>query len=270
VFGTFFEYVVRWMWPLAASVAMVSLWSVWRAISDPETGWRTVRLHRVVAGGALAAAVVAVLALGSAAVADPTFPRDSAMTVDLSRQLSEQLDRNAVYRLEHHDPVALGSAAFGMLLELEKRGFHVGIDEAGKAGALPFRVVPREQADAVLLYVTGDAAIEQMRADPAAIELAFTDQRTPDEQLLSAALLRELQEQLCADGRADLVRRLDDQYGHAALLFGTDLSDDELELLQQYSDLRLPGAVFEVSPSSPKFEPSLRPGEETCRLLEDS
>ena len=51
---------------------------------------------------------------------------------------------------------------------------------------------------------------------------------------------------------------------------GQKLSDDELELLQQYSDLRLPGAVFEVSPSSPKFEPSLRPGEETCRLLEDS
>ena len=270
VFGTFFEYVVRWMWPLAASVAMVSLWSLWRAVADPETGWRPVRLHRVTAGAAAVAAVVAVLALGSAAVADPTYPRDSAMTVDLSNQLADRLDPNAVYRLEHHDPVALGSAAFGMLLELDKRGFHVGIDEAGRAGALPFRVVPRDQADAVLLYVTGDAAIEQMRADPAALELASTDQRTPEEQLLSAALLRELQERLCADGRADLIPRLDDQYGHAALLFGTELADDEIDLLQRYSDLRLPGAVFEVSPSSPRFEPSLRPGEETCRLLEDS
>jgi len=35
IFGNFFEYVIRWMWPLAASVAMVSFWCLWRAAADP-------------------------------------------------------------------------------------------------------------------------------------------------------------------------------------------------------------------------------------------
>ena len=270
VFGTFFEYVIRWMWPLAACVTMASLWSLWRAITDPVTGWSTVRIRRVGVAAAAVAAVVAVLAVGSAATADQTYPRDSAMTADLSAQLADRLDRDAVYRLEHHDPVALGTAAFGIILEMEKRGFDVGGDEPVRAGVLPFRVVPRDQADAVLLYVTGDDAIAQLRADPAAVEVASTDPRNDDERLLSAALLREFQERLCATGREDLLPRLDDQYGHSGLLFGDELSADERDLLERYTNLRLPGAVFEVSPASPLFEASARPGEETCRLLEDS
>jgi hypothetical protein len=270
IFGTFFDYVIRWMWPLAASVAMVSVWSLWRAATDPAAGLgnRPARLLALAGGAGLV--VVTILGVGSGAVADATFPRDSLMTAELSEQLAVRLDRAASYRLEHHDPVALGSAAFGIVLEMEKRGFNVGIDEAGRPGALPFRVVPRDRADAVLLYVVGDSAIAQLRADPAAVEVAYTDPRSPDEELLSAALLLELQQRMCAAGLQDLLPRLDDQYGFAALSFFDQLPPDETALLERYRDLRLPGAVFEVSPSSPPFRPSPSDGQETCRLLEES
>ena len=71
----------------------------------------------------------------------------------------------------------------------------------------------------MLLYVVGDSAIAQLRADPAAVEVAYTDPRSPDEELLSAALLRELQQRMSAAGLQDLLPRLDDQYGFAALSF---------------------------------------------------
>ncbi|MGD9703136.1 MAG: hypothetical protein AB7Q42_15810 [Acidimicrobiia bacterium] len=279
IFGTFFDYVIRWMWPLAAAITMASLWSLWRAASERVATIRSregravpaVRFVRAApAIGTAAFLVVTVLGVASAAEAETTYPRDSRMTQQLSAQLAERLDRSAVYRLEHHDPVALGSAAFGIVLEMEKRGFHVGIDEAGRAGAMPFRVVSRDRANAVLLYVVGDAAIAQLRADPAAVEVAYTDPRSDDEQLLSAALLRELQQRMCAAGLADLIPRLDEQYGFAALEFLDLVPPDEKALLRQVGELRLPGAVFEVDPSSPLFELSVRSGQETCRLLEES
>lgn len=277
VFGTFFDYVIRFLWPVAAITVMASLWSLWRAVAAREAA----RVHdsKTAAGrarptwmwaGAAGLAVISGLAIASAAQADTTYPRDSRMTADLTQQLAAQLSPDARYRLEHHDPVALGSAAFGIVLGMEREGFDVGIDEAGRAGALPFRVVPREEADAVLLLTVGDLAIETMRERTDAVELAYTDPRSDEEQARSDELRQELERRMCEEGLADLIPVLDVQYGHAALSFRGLLPDADEQLLREYTELRLPAAVFEVAPDSPLFEQSVRSGEETCRLLEES
>lgn len=284
VFGTFFEYTIRWLWPVAALTTMASLWSLWRAYAAEQRTaagavpgstasiGSTARagVTGIVRAGFAGLAVVTALAVASAAQADTTFPRDGRITEELTKQLATKLSPTARYRLEHHDPAALGSAAFGIVLGMEREGFHVGIDEAGRAGALPFRVVPRDQADAVLLLVVGDESIDAVRARGDAVELAYADVRSADDRARSAVLREELERTLCADGMAELIPRLDDQYGHASLLFDAGLPDETARLLRAYNELRLPAAVFELPPDSPPFQRSARSGEETCRLLEES
>jgi hypothetical protein len=246
IFGVFFEYVVRWMLPLVALWVATCLWSCWltwraRSPSDDHT------LRLVTGAVAICACAATGIGVARAASADVPYQRDSAITNALSAELETTLDPAIRYQINEVDPVALGSVAFGMALELEKQNrVHAGVGPWGVAGVMPHRVVDADEAGAVLWYVASTPLIDAFNAQPGAVEMASFDVRSSEEAERSDQLQTELLQVLCDAGRSDLRNLLFTRWGHTLLTFMTDLPARAKSLLQQYSDLRLPAAVIEL------------------------
>ena len=189
--------------------------SLWRAVPRPATARRTL----AIAGAAIVGVTVVVGAVQFADRAGPTGAIDSRIVGGLATPVADALDPATPYVVRWWDPTVLGATGFGLLLELERRGYDVGVDKPFAAAALPHRVLPEEQAGGVLYVVTGTPAIERARTAPGVTELAYFDVRSPEQRARSDELRAELEAALTAGGHADQIALLDVPYGQAQLLF---------------------------------------------------
>ncbi len=265
IIGDFYDYVIRWSWPLAGFGATAALWAIWRAIADradaaqgaPQTPASSPgRQARWVAGVAAALVLLVPLAFAvrSSAGAQVPYAQESKLTGGLLAQVEPKLDPSTRYLLRWHDPPGLGGVGFGSLLELERKGFTVGTDSWTRYAVLPYRVMPEQTADAVLWTVVGDASIEKFRQRGDAEELGYYDPRTPEQKSRSDADRAEIIRRLTELGRQDLIARMDEQFGNAALIAAApQLPADVNARVSEYTDLRLPAAVFQVAPGAPLF-----------------
>lgn len=244
VFGEFYDYVIRWWWLIAA----------WIFLACALVLIRRVRTDVVVGGALVVAVLMSGLAIADAAGYENPGQRNSRIVGGIDAIIRPKLDPDARYLLRWSDPATLGGVPFGILLDLEKHGFTVGVDSGSAAGSLPHRVVPEESANAVLWAVLGDANIELMRARDDATELGFFDQRTPDEVVESDALRQQMIDRLVELDLACLVPKIDLQYGLASFFLGDlDLPSDVETLASDYTALGLPVAVFSLPPFAAPF-----------------
>ena len=116
-------------------------------------------------------------------------------------EIVDDLDRSDHYLLRWWDPTVLGATGFGTVLELERRGYTVGVDPQFAAAALPHRVQPEATASAVLYLVLGEESIERARETPGLVELGGFEPRDAADRQRSAELRREIERQL-TEGRA--------------------------------------------------------------------
>lgn len=242
IFGSFFEYVVRWMLPLVAMWIGAAAWSIARtALADERTP------RRALLGGAVVVAAVCVaVGVPRGLGADVPYRVDSDITRALADQLTTTLDPDLRYQINERDPVALGSVAFGLHLQLDKDGFRAGVGPWGQAGVKQFRVVDDAEADATLWYVAGDPLIGAVSALPGARVVAEYDVRTPEQVAESNRLAGEILERLCAGGRGDLEPYLYARWGFTSVGFQPGLPADVVPLLERLTDLRQPAAVVEL------------------------
>ncbi len=247
IFGTFFEYVVRWMSPLVAMWIATSLWScwlTWRARAPSHGDDRALLTASAV--GVACTLVVTAIGVGRAVTAEVPYERDSAMTGQLSGQLQRSLDRATHYQINEFDPVALGSVAFGLALDLERHGLHAGVGPWGGAGVMPFRVVTDENAESTLWFVASAPVIDAFSTLPGAVVRASFDVRSPEEIKRSDQLENQLLKVLCTTGQLELRPLLFTRWGHTALAFAPTLPAEAKPLLEKYTDLRQPAAVVEL------------------------
>jgi hypothetical protein len=256
VFGDFYDYVIRWMWMITVAAAAAILTTAWRelrAVHIRSIEPRVARTAFAVAG-ALAMVVAGTAMTVNGATAEVPARRDSRLVGGVTPAVADGLDPTERYLVRWHDPMSLGGVGYGVLLELERRGYTVGVDPWGSAAALPHRVMPEQTASAVLWVVTGMKPIADFRARPDAVELGWYDQRTAAEQERSAQLRAQLEARLAEVGRADLIPTIDTQYGIAPLVIGNvGLPQDVKDLAGAYDELREPIAVFVVPPFSPLY-----------------
>jgi hypothetical protein len=246
IFGPIYDYIIRWMSVITAFTVVLCVWTLWTWWSRRESAAETVRSERAIP---IALATVAGLALAGASIsaldADVPLPRDSQITAALARQALNGLDADTTYLIRFHDPVSLGAPGIGLLNELERQGVDVGVDTWLSANVQPHRTMTEDDADVLLLVVIGTPAIEEARARDGAIELAQVSM-DPADAALSAQLRTRVEAALTDIGRADLIARLDEQYGVSQVEAEPGLPADLLELVAQYRALRLPAAVFAV------------------------
>jgi hypothetical protein len=251
VFGEFFDYVIRWWWVIAA----------WTFLACLLVLIRRVRAELVVAGALAIAGLTSGLATANALGYENPGPRNSRIVGGIDAIIRPELNTGDHYLIRWNDPATLGGVPFGVLLDLEKHGFHVGVDAPSSAGALPHRVLPEASANRVLWVVLGDANIDLMRASPDATELGYFDQRTPDEITESDTLRQQLIDRLVELDLGCLVPKIDEQYGLASFFLGSlGLPHDVATIASDYNSYGLPVAVFALPP----FTPPLASPTSTC------
>jgi hypothetical protein len=283
IFGEFYDYLLRWIWPINAISVAAALFAWARALTRSE-GRDPVPNYSLLSSGAAdlgrrpqrdttdepdtielrhepryhaTAAVLLIATIGTLGLASiqavgatPKNESDSrlvgALSAQLAPKLTPKLASDSRYLLRWHDPAALGGGAYGLVLELERQGFKVGVDAWGRAAAQPYRVMPEETANSVLWFVSGDISIDKFAARPGAVLLAEFDPRSPADQQRSTEVRAQIEARFIQLGRTELISKLDEQYGTTQIRFFEDLPPDAIALVEEYNDLRVPGAVFEV------------------------
>ena len=256
VFGRFYDYVIRWMWAVAVVWMAVSVWALWRALTEGDLRYRLrLRFGAVVAGAVVLAGSVVWGGVSSVG-AEPPYRNDSRLVAGLSEQLDGELDPSSDYLLRWHDPAALGGTGFGLLLEMEKRGDHLFVDHWAGAAARPYRVRDEMRSgdiDSVLWLVTGAENIATFARRDDATLLAEYDPRSAAEAVESDCLRTRIEDRMRALGHPEWITLLDSQYGHMQILLFTEIPDDLFVDVARYSEIRVPGAVFEVPVGAPLF-----------------
>jgi hypothetical protein len=186
IVDTPFDYIVRWMWAVGATVWLAILWTFWRALPP--------RFRPERAGAGVGAAVIAVLALTlTAGALHAEFPvqsdqRSIARVAPAVRRALANL-RGPVL-IDATGDFRSDLAADGVLLV----AVHAGID-----ARLPRRYAIRvgtahtisESSARSTVIVAVDAEIERYRAQPSYRELAGYDPLSPGERAFHTAVDRE-------------------------------------------------------------------------------
>jgi hypothetical protein len=153
--------------------------------------------------------------------------------------------RTGRYLVMFDDAVAIGSQGYGLLNELERRGFDVGMDPGFAVIVTRHRVLDAVDATARVVLATGVNA-DRWSEVPGAVEVARTDPRSAAEREEFEELRSSVIDQLRGAGLEELVPGVDTN------LFGTSIDDrvpaPAKQSLSRMADLGVATAVFVVPP----------------------
>lgn len=245
IVGEVYGYLVGWLGVLVTVVALAVAWTAWIAFCGSRGSARAV-------GGWVLAVVFAGSALATTVrFADAPVPAAEleAATAELMGSVPEGLSREATYVLRWDDPLAFGGVGTGILSELERRGFDVGVDERLRDEMRSHRVVPPGAADEAIWVVTG-AAIPRWQHAEGVEELAYVDPRTPAERGVAEAERRAVVAELRSIGGDELAEGLDDNYW--VTRSDPRVPDELAERIDALAARGLPTAVFLAAADSPQ------------------
>jgi hypothetical protein len=252
ILGFVWFYLTLWAWTITMLAVVAIVWTA--VVMIAERGPRRPVATR--AGmGALAVVLVGWTAMFSldAVDAEPTQAGYSAMVGEFAGAVSTAIDEAEVegggadgrYLLTWTDGVNLGSTGFGLLAELERRDYDVGVIEAYRPGARSHRVMAAGDATAEVHLSVGPD-IPTWEQKPGAERVAYVDLRT-DEQVAEYERARgEAIELLERQGHGDLVTMVDTApfQLYFQLYFEGSVSPETLDAVQVLNDLGQPAAVF--------------------------
>jgi hypothetical protein len=251
IFGLVWYYLVLWAWGICALMVLAVAWTavalVGRRLDRP-----TATRAATVGTAGLVGAVVLFSALFTydATSADVPAPRLSDTLGVLVRPTAAALDRSSapgggrdgLYLVTVRDPVDIGAMGYGLMNELDRRGFDIGVLDIFGPGATRYRVIDPADATGVVHLAIGPDDIELWRAKPGAREVARTDPRTAGERAEYQRLRTQVIDELEAAGLDDLVPTVDENL--FGLSLNTRVPEPARQKLVRMTDLGLPAAVF--------------------------
>jgi len=217
IFGIVWYYLTLWAWGTTTLLIVAILWTV--------ATWCTGAWHRRTRFTVRRAAIVGSLALGGLAivsmviVAPSTDHPEERLGTTVGALLQPTIDaldagvgaadgRDGRYVVQWNDAYFFGSQGFGLVSELERAGFDVGMYEPWHVPVTQHRVIPDGQATAEVVLVTG-GFLDEWRADDRVVEVASFDPLTDAEREQFVARRDELIADLEANGLDDLVPIVD-------------------------------------------------------------
>jgi hypothetical protein len=188
----------------------------------------------------------------SASHSDELISRELGMVVPdtvaaINRNVGGATGHDGRYLVAWDDAAYIGSPGYGLLNELDRRGFDVGTIYGLRVIATPHRVMSESEATARVELTTG-AWVDRWRALPGATEVAYVDPRTPAQQSRFAQLHTEVIALLHARGLDDLVPKVDDNLFGAAIDQRIYLDNDIQPRFAEMLELGVPIAVFIAPP----------------------
>jgi hypothetical protein len=229
IFGVVWYYLMLWLWAVAALAVLATVWSLVVLLRQRAPGGEASRRLATSARWAAPAllvlvAVVSLRTLLVAPDAEPSDPQLSRVLTALVEPTAGALDDgtgpapgpDAQYIVGFSDALHIGSQAYGLVSELERLGYDVGMDPAFAVPMTEHRTIEPEDADARIQLVTG-VNIDAWRSLSGAVEVATVDLRTDEELEELAALRASVIERLEQEGLGELVQYLDTNLFRAAI-----------------------------------------------------
>ncbi|MEN9645432.1 MAG: hypothetical protein RL238_2101 [Actinomycetota bacterium] len=219
IFGKVWYYLTLWAWAISLLAVVATVWTGvlwWRRREG-----RPLPLVRVaVAMGAVAG----LFFVKDAVMVDPPEPRLSRSLDAVLDDTAAALDPDGVYAVVWNDAYYFGSQGYGLISELERRGFDARAYETYRVPVTPHRITSPDRATAELVLATG-VNVAAWREREGAEEVAYFEPRSAEELAEYEGLHQEVVDELRAAGLDDLVEMVDTN------LFGASL------------DPRLPTAI---------------------------
>jgi hypothetical protein len=249
VFGPVWFWIGLWGFGTSALMLLATAWAVLPAVAGRLPDWRFGHAR----WGPAAAAAILAAATGAAALqaagTEGHAPALSRVLSALVPRTTDALEAGALpgggrrgrYLVTSDDPVNIGFHAFGIVNELDREGFRVGMEPSYRTSITPHRVVRRDRATAVVVLVAG-AAIDEWRHRPEAVEVAVVDDRTPAERAEYRRLHDGVVEDFRRAGLDDLVDTLDENLVITSLDKRTP--PDVRERIARMVVIGLPNAIF--------------------------
>jgi hypothetical protein len=255
IFGKVWYYLTLWAWTTTILLVASILWTISAQVQQRRNDSRA--SPRLVIGGAVA--LVGVVSLIAAAVSAFTVQAPEQYLSDTLGQLvgptaaaldrgdGDATDHDGRYVVTWNDARNFGSQGYGLVNELERRGFDVGVPATWRVPVTPQRVIPYSAATAEVRLATG-LYIDEIRALPGAVEVIDYDPRDAADLAEFQQLTDAITEALISDGNADLIGMLDDN------LFGLQVDPrvpaDVQKMVDRLLHLGGPTAVFILPPGS--------------------
>ncbi len=249
IFGTVWFYLLLWAWGLVALILFAVGWTAVevvraRAASAPNANAVRSGVAALVAVTLVASVVFAVQA-ASVTVQTPRLNDSLGALVGPTAGALQQLDSNGnrgPYLVTWlPDAEAIGSAGFGLLNELLRRGFDARAGEAFRPGSTRYHVIDARTPSVEVHLATGPDIVNWQR-DSRFAEVASFDPRRAAERAEFDRLHAEVVAALRRDGHADLVSQVDGNLFMLALAPAVPKATQKL--ISRMLDLGMPMAVF--------------------------
>lgn len=253
IFGEPMYYLLLWAWGLAAVMGLATAWTV----AELGRRWAPSPVLQKRVGAAvtvLALLVVAGLSTRLLLLPGPQ-PLGQAVESDQLRRLLPAtvrgLDaaggRSGRWLVTWTDVAYLGAQGYGLVNELERAGFDVGVVEEHRLNFLDHRYLPTAEAAGRVHLATG-TEVERWARAPGAQRIAYDPGRAPAAAARYDEIYRRLTAELTAAGLYDLVDKLSYDLWSAA--FDPRLTGPQSLAIGQLQNLGVPAAVYLLPPDA--------------------
>jgi hypothetical protein len=247
IFGTVWFYLLLWAWALCALILFAIGWTVVETvrIRNDRAIWG--RTAGSVALGAVALAMSIVFTLQASRVTVQTPRLNQALGAMVGPAAGALADREALGQKGPYlvtwlpDAEAIGSAGYGLLNELYRRGFDVRAEEVFRPGATRYHVIDDRRPTLELHLATG-ADIANWKRKPGFREVTSFDPRSTAERAKFDALHRRVESDLRRAGLPDLASQVDSNLFMLGIVPKVPASTRTM--VTQMLDLSMPMAVF--------------------------
>jgi hypothetical protein len=225
IFGTVWFYLLLWAWALVALMLFAIGWTAVELVrtrrdADARSGAGERSVGIALIAVTLIASVVFAFQASSVTVQTPRLNETLGAVVGPTAAALHQLEaggQTGPYLVTWlPDAEAIGSAGFGLLNELDRRGFDARAGEAFRPGSTRYHVIDNRHPELEVHLATGPD-IANWRRDSRFKEVAAFDPRSDAERAEFTRLHSEVADDLRRAGLSELVPQIDDNLFMLAL-----------------------------------------------------
>jgi hypothetical protein len=255
IFGKVWYYLTLWAWGTTLLIVVSLVWTAWLLVRERSAEARSTDARTVAWLAGVTIVATTAMSIGAAAahevpehqLSDGLRAVIPATVAALDGGEASPAGHDGTYLVFWQDSVFIGAQGYGLVNELERRGFDVGVHPTWRVPVTPHRVLQPGEYDAEVHLVSG-RFIDEWRQRPGYVEVVTVDVRSDGERARFDELRAQVTQRLTELGRSELIEVVDGNLFGASL--DPDLPGDVVDDMSEMLLLGEPVAIFIAPPNS--------------------